>query len=101
MGLLQAMQWAQSMQLTNVVFELDAKTVVDGIHSSNEDFFEFGSILFECKRILNLNPTFGVEYLRMQANVVAHSLAKVATFWSSFQIFYYLPSCISPNYAII
>lgn len=42
---------------------------------------------------LNLN-IFGT-------NVVAHSLARAATFWSSPQVLDYLPSCISLSNTII
>ncbi|XVE68372.1 hypothetical protein DITRI_Ditri09bG0063100 [Diplodiscus trichospermus] len=33
-GLLEAIKWVQSLQWKNVIFELDAKLVVDAIHSN-------------------------------------------------------------------
>lgn len=86
-GLLRALQWVVELNLQNVLFELDAKQVVDSLSSRVIDLSEIGSVIFECKRLLSLNPTFGVGYVRRQANVVAHSLARVATFWSRPQVF--------------
>lgn len=101
MGLLQVLQWAQELQLQNVLFELDAKCVVDSVQSNKEDLTEYGNNITECRRLLSLNPTFSVDVVRRQANVVAHSFARVATFWSSPQVFDSLPSCISISNAII
>lgn len=75
--------------------------MVDSIHSQSLDLSEFGSIISACKRLLALNTTYRVVYVRRQANVVAHSLARVATLWPSPQVFDYLPSCISSPNAII
>lgn len=83
LGLLQGLQWVHEMNLANVIFELDAKVIVDSVHSNSNDFLEYaGSIIKECKHILALNPTYiGVVFVRRQANVVADSLVKTIAFW--------------------
>lgn len=81
--LLQGLHWALDLQLTNVIFELDAKLVVDAIHANVPDFSEFGSIIPECRKLLFNHPNFLVKFVRRQANVVAHSLARVATSYPS------------------
>lgn len=100
-SLLQAIQWAHGLGLQQVIIELDAKVVVDNIHTNYCDLSEFGFIISECKHLLALKPTYEVVYVRRQVNVVVHSLARTTTFWSSPEVFDYLPSCISPFDAII
>lgn len=101
MGLLDAIHWVVSLNLQQVIFELDAKSVVDNVQAPHTDRTKFGSILCECKRLLDLNPTYGVVFVRRQANVVAHSLARGATLWSGPQAFDHLPSCISDSVLMI
>lgn len=72
LGLFEAIQWAISLNLSNVNFEVDSKVVVDNVL----DAIEFGTIIEDCRRLFSLNPTFGVGFVRRQANVVAHSLGK-------------------------
>lgn len=70
---------------------------MDSLSPTVLDFFEFGTVISECKRLLVLNPTFGVGFVRRQANVVAHSFVRVVTFWYSPQVFETLPSLLYFN----
>lgn len=93
LGLLLAMQWAQSLNIHDVRFELDAKCVVDSINSHTLDLSEFGSIISTCRRIFHSEPNFAVKFVRRQGNVVAHTLAGVATSYPSPHVFNSLPVC--------
>ncbi|XP_024628786.1 uncharacterized protein [Medicago truncatula] len=96
MGLSHAIQWVHELLLTNVDFELDAKKVVDYFNRGNNDITEFGAIVEECRRSCNLYfENSKVEFSRRQANEVAHTLAREATFLANPHIFNVAPLCIS------
>jgi len=44
--------------------------------------------------ILALNRTFEVKFIRRQANVIAHSLARAAIYYASHQVYAYVPPFI-------
>ncbi|KAK2362141.1 hypothetical protein QL285_087230 [Trifolium repens] len=95
LGFLSALNWVHELNLGPVEFELDSKRVVDSFHSSNQDFTEFGVILNQCKLMFsNFYSNSSVEFVRRQANEVAHNLAKAATLSTSFQILVDVPNCI-------
>ncbi|XVE54414.1 hypothetical protein DITRI_Ditri03aG0079200 [Diplodiscus trichospermus] len=58
MCLLKAMQWIESMGLKDVIFETDAKQIVDAMEKPKEDFSEFGLLIFSCRSILNNDNSF-------------------------------------------
>lgn len=94
-GLLEALKWMASLNLYKVTFELDCKSVVDGILEDKIPFTEFGCILATCKDSLKFFQNYGVSFIRRQANNIAHSLAKASRFCASHHVFYYIPTCIS------
>ncbi|XVF71794.1 hypothetical protein PTKIN_Ptkin12aG0067800 [Pterospermum kingtungense] len=75
MCLLIAMEWVVHQGFKNVVFETDAKTIVDAVHS-NEDFTEFGSLIKQCKQLMTSDNVFSVCFVRRQANKIAHALTR-------------------------
>ncbi|WJX93691.1 hypothetical protein P8452_75185 [Trifolium repens] len=95
LGLLSALNWVHELQLGPVDFELDSKRVVDSFHSLAHDYSEFGVLIDHCKSIFsNYYSNSSVEFVRRQANEVAHNLAKAATLSASFQILVDVPNCI-------
>jgi hypothetical protein len=61
------------------VFELNSKRVVDNFKNNRRDDSVFGDIIKDCKTIFYSYFTNShVEFIRRQANKVAHNLAKVA-----------------------
>ncbi|XP_024632220.1 uncharacterized protein [Medicago truncatula] len=95
LGLLSALEWVHLLQLGPIDFELDAKRVVDSFLSAQHDATEFGSIIHRCKTLFNLfYENSSVEFIRRQANEVAHELAKAASSSASFQILVNIPECI-------
>lgn len=95
LGLYHALQWASDMHLDNIDFEVDSKTTKDGLYSGREDITEFGNIVTASRSLLLSKFTNSkVEFVRRQANVVAHTLAKEATFLVSPAIYFHIPNCI-------
>ena len=95
LGLLSAMDWVHLLQLGTVDFEMDAKRVVDSINYSHTDVTEYGNIISNCKTLFSqFYENSCVEFVRRQANEVAHSLAKAALSSASSQILVTIPNCI-------
>jgi ribonuclease HI len=94
-GLLCALNWVHELNLGPIDFELDSKRVVDSFSSSRPDATEFGDIIKNCKSChSNFYNDSSVEFIRRQANEVAHNLAKVALFSASSQVLVDIPHCI-------
>jgi len=95
LGLHSALQWLSDMQLDNVDFETDSKLTVDAFRSSRSDLSEFGCIITSCRILFhNLFSNSRVEFVRRQANGVAHTLAREATRSASPATYYDIPACI-------
>jgi len=95
LGLLSALQWVRDLQLLNMDFETDSKTVVDSIYRNKQGVSDFNAIINECKDLLSSDlATFDVRFIRRQANEAAHSLAWEAPRYASLCIFIRIPSCI-------
>ena len=82
------------MGKANVVFECDAKVVVDAIHAATVDLSEFGAVIVECKSLLLQGCNYSVQFVRRQANIAAHSLARASRLHAGFYIFDSPPDCI-------
>jgi len=73
-----ALQWVLSSGFQFVIFETGSKILSDVIFRKKEDNFEFGSIFTEINWLLSLDSNFMVMFIRLQVNIVAHSLARAA-----------------------
>jgi hypothetical protein len=83
------------LNLGPVNFELDSNKVVDRFHASTHDATEFDDIITHCKSLFSqFYNNSRVEFVKRQANEVAHSLAKAATYLTNPQIFVDIPHCI-------
>lgn len=77
LDLYHALQWVSDMHFDNIDFEVDSKTTKNGLYSGWEDITEFGNIIIASRSLLLSKFTNSrVEFVRRQANVVAHTLAK-------------------------
>jgi hypothetical protein len=63
-------------------YDLHSKSVVGAIHYFRGGSFEFGFLIYQSKNILFCNPNFEVKFIKWQANMVAHTLARAAIAWS-------------------
>jgi len=82
--------------LSNVQIELDCKLVVDSICDKNNNQAEFGSIIADCRSLLQQFTNFKLSFVRKQVNDVANSFARVSILHARHQVFDLIPSCI-PN----
>jgi len=97
LGLYSTLQWLSDMQLDNVDFETDFKLTCDAFHANRDDTSEFGCIISSCRYLFSSFFTNSrVEFVRRQANEVAHVLAGEATLLASPVVYFYIPNCIEP-----
>jgi len=99
LSLLYAIRWAKEQNFNKVIFELDSKRVVDSFHSTRNDVFDLGAIIRECRNTFSSFFTNSrVEFIRRQANEVAHRLARAVIFYASIHYFTVLRDCIQDIY---
>jgi ribonuclease HI len=96
MALLEAMKTMEQHGFSHVIYETDSKNVVDAIHNLRMGISEFSSIICNIRNVLVLNPNFVVKFVKRQANMVAHTLARAAIVWASRYVVDILPLCITP-----
>jgi len=76
-------------------FEKESKLTSDTFLSTRNDSSEFGSIISSCRSLFSsFFSNSRVEFVRRQANTVAHALAREATFLASPAVYYDIPNCI-------
>ena len=76
-------------------FETDSKLTVDAFLSTRNDLSEFGCIISSCRSLFStFFSNSRVEFVRQQANVVAHALAREATSLVSPAVYFDIPNCI-------
>jgi hypothetical protein len=79
-----------------VIFESDSHTLVHSVVTNNQRNSEFSAIVASIKDNLSLLSNFEVKFVRRQGNIVAHSLVRVAIFWTSHRYFNVIPPYIEP-----
>jgi len=95
LGLYTALQWLSDMQIDNVDFETDSKLTTDVFLSTRNDLSKFGCIISSCRSLFStFFSNSRVEFVRRQANVVAHALAREAMSFASPAVYFELPNCI-------
>lgn len=92
MAFREALSWLKSLQVTNVLIELDALSVVQAFHSKAKDFSYFGSIIQDCYSIVKDLGFYLVYFVRRSANVAAHSVAREASSLSDYKEWRSIPS---------
>lgn len=76
--LLEAIEWLVELEVDHVYIEMDSSRVVQGLNSLSMDASEYGFILSNCRQLFSNLPNFHVSFVKRQANLVAHSLARAA-----------------------
>jgi ribonuclease HI len=94
MAIIEAMEMMKQKGFSYVTFESDSKTVVDAINSSLVGLSEFSIMISHIKSLLSSNDYFEVKYVKRQANMAAHSLARAAYSMSSRRLFDSITRCI-------
>jgi ribonuclease HI len=95
-ALFEALQDMEQRGYTHVMFETDSKSVVDAIHHLRGGVSEFSMLVSNINNFLSCNPNFMVKFIKQQANMAAHTLARAVISWSRRCIFETLPLCITP-----
>jgi len=93
-ALLDAIHFAVVNGWDRVVFESDSTTLVQALSSLGHGDSELCAIVSSIIYQLSLHSNFEVKFVRRQANMVAHTLARATCSWASHRIFYSYPSCI-------
>jgi ribonuclease HI len=94
-ALLEALKAIEHRGYSHVVFESDSKSVVDATHHFRGGNSEFSSLVRNIINFLACNQNFLVKFVKRQANMVAHNLARAAISWSRRCTFETLPLCIT------
>ncbi|GAU33973.1 hypothetical protein TSUD_61040 [Trifolium subterraneum] len=93
-ALLLAMEEARYKVLDRVQFESDSKVLIEAIHMKRRGNSEFLSIVHDILSLMSSFINFKVKFVRRQANLVAHTLARATNSWASFHRFENIPFCI-------
>jgi hypothetical protein len=94
-SLLHAINWVIELGLLNVVFELDTKIVVDAVNNSKVDMTDFGSIIDQCRNLVQSLSNSSVVFIGKKANKAASVLASVALDMTCPEVYHHVPLCIS------
>ncbi|CAN1146908.1 hypothetical protein LINPERPRIM_LOCUS5409 [Linum perenne] len=78
LALTEAIAWTKQQGLQDVLFETDAKTIVDNLGSADLNQTELGDMMRVCKSILESSPRYAVAYVRRNGNKTAYLLARQA-----------------------
>jgi ribonuclease HI len=95
LALLEVMKELQQRGFNDVIFGIDAQKIVYAIRHRNTGVSEFSSIINKIKCMVSLNLGFELKFIRRQANMIAHTIAKAVILWSHRHIFDSIPSCIN------
>jgi len=95
LAMLKAIEWLQQFKISSLTLFSDSKILVDAIHAKAEGLSGFNMIINHIRRCLELQCNFEVKFIWRQANLVAHSLARVANSYASHQVHDYVTPCIS------
>ncbi|GAU48531.1 hypothetical protein TSUD_98640 [Trifolium subterraneum] len=93
-ALLLAMEEARHRGLNRVQFESDSKVLIEVIHMKRRNS-EFLLIVHDILSLMSSFINFEVKFVRRQANLVAHTLARAANSWASFHRAY-TNTCTKP-----
>jgi ribonuclease HI len=97
LALLTALRELQEQGMSHVIIESDSQSLVNAIPHVHAGNSEFSTLVCKIKDIMLLNPNFMVRFVKRQANLVAHSLARAASSWPRRCLFDSLPLCIATS----
>lgn len=89
-----AITWIKELELVNMIFELDAKGVVDAIKYSVDDFIEFRSTVRHFNYLLGQRTSLSVQFSYRQANVAVRALARAARSYTSPSVYFETPTLL-------
>jgi ribonuclease HI len=96
LALLEALRAMTDRNMQQVIFESDSKNVVDAVHHYRGGYSEFSCLVAHINNLLASSSNFVVKFIKRQANMVAHTLARAAISYARHCTFETLPRCITP-----
>lgn len=97
LALKEAIRGAIDLYLDNMIFKSDSHRIVQAIQSNHNGVSKFNFIIKFIIRMLHVFPNFELKFIKRQANLVAHSLAREANSWSRHNVFNLIPPCIEQH----
>ena len=86
-GILEAVTWLEELQLSGVDIETDSLLAVKALKMGTEYNLEVGDVLAQCRSILDARPDFAIYFVKRQANMAAHLLARAPCMVNCFNVF--------------
>ena len=78
LSLREALSWVKDQGITNVIFEIDAQSVVLGLHKCLLGNSYLGIILQDCNQLLCAIGNAHLVFVKRSVNNVAHCLARAS-----------------------
>lgn len=94
-GVIEAIYWAYQLQVPLVIVETDSQlcVAIKGENSSS-NLLELGNLVQQCKDLISSSNKVLVEFVKKQANKVAHKIVKILCMLNGFSDFTSPPSCL-------
>ncbi|XP_017217191.2 uncharacterized protein LOC108194764 [Daucus carota subsp. sativus] len=86
-GILEAVTWLEELQLSGVDIETDSLLAVKALKMGTEYNLEVGDVLAQCRSILDARPDFAIYFVKRQANMAAHLIARAPCMVNCFNVF--------------
>jgi ribonuclease HI len=77
-GLNEALNMVEAGTNTQIIIEMDAKTIVNAVTKRNFPHCYWGRIARRCRRMIDANPKISLRWVRRSGNEAAHRLANWA-----------------------
>lgn len=91
-GIAEALSWLKQLPVSDVVIESDSELCVNAINGDNTNLLELGNLVQQCKSEVCSRGGVLVDFIRKQANRVAHMIAKIPCALNCFLDFMSPPS---------
>lgn len=86
-GILEALKWVQELAYQEVIIESDSMLSVAAINKNVQNLLELGNLINQCHAIIGGRVGIVVDFVKKQANKVAHKLARESCALNSFVVF--------------
>lgn len=77
LAILEGLYWLQVLDHDKAVVESDSLLAVRALQDDQDNLLEVGHTLDACRIILDSKPGYSISFVKRQANVVAHLVAKL------------------------
>ncbi|XP_021649595.2 uncharacterized protein LOC110641985 [Hevea brasiliensis] len=95
LGLRERFLWLHNQGLDHVDVKMYCLSLFTGLSSVEENFSEVGSLIQDCLTLRNSFLSLSFHCTSRLANLAAHSLARVAKYYASFQLWFDVRSLLS------